>query len=100
MRALASYGRLEETGMPDARRVFDVNFWGLVHGSLAALPHLRREGGALINVGSEVSHASAPLLGMYVASKHAVKCCTDTLRIEVEKIDQSPSPSRLFSRLR
>ena len=87
---VAIYGRLEETGEGDARRLFDTDFWGVVNGSMVALPHLRARGGALINVGSEVSEASAPLLGMYVAAKHAVKGFTDCLRIEVAEIDKAP----------
>jgi len=39
----------------------------------------------LINVGSEVSETAIPLQGHYVASKHAVKGFTDTLRLELEK---------------
>jgi NAD(P)-dependent dehydrogenase (short-subunit alcohol dehydrogenase family) len=53
----------------DARRLFDVNFWGVVDGSLAALPYLERQGGALINLGSFTSDVSAPFMGMYWASK-------------------------------
>jgi short-subunit dehydrogenase len=87
---IGMYGRLDEVSEEDGRRLFDINFWGLVHGSLAALPHLKTNGGALINVGSEVSEAAVPLLGMYVASKHAVKGFTDTLRIEVEEVDEAP----------
>jgi short-subunit dehydrogenase len=84
------YGRLEEVSEADSRRLFDTNFWGVVNGSLAALPCLRTSGGALINVGSEVSDAVVPLRGMYSASKHAVKGFTDALRIEVEEIDKAP----------
>lgn len=80
---VSAYGRLEEVDERDARRIFDVNFWGVVHGSLVALPLLRQQGGALINVGSEVSEAVAPLQGIYSASKHAVKGYTDALRIEL-----------------
>ena len=87
---LGIYGRLDEVSEADARRLFDVNFWGVVNGSLAALPHLKRQGGALINVGSEVSDAYVPLLGMYVASKHAVKGFNDTLRVEIEEVDKAP----------
>ncbi|HYG63825.1 MAG TPA: SDR family oxidoreductase [Thermoanaerobaculia bacterium] len=84
------YGRLEEVSEEDSRRLFDTNFWGVVNGSLAALPHLKREGGVLINVGSEVSDAVVPLQGMYSASKHAVKGFNDALRVEVEEIDKAP----------
>jgi len=84
------YGKLDEVAEADSRRLFDVNFWGMVHGSLVALPHVRRHGGALINVGSEASEVAVPLQGMYSASKHAVKGFTDALRIEVEQLDGAP----------
>ncbi len=84
------YGRLDEVTDEDNRRLFDTNFWGVVYGSLAALPHLKKQGGALINVGSEVSEAVVPLQGMYSASKHAVKGFTDALRVEIEEIDEAP----------
>lgn len=58
--------------------------------SLAALPHLAAQGGALINLGSEVSDAYVPLLGMYTASKHAVKGFTDSLRVEIQQVDKAP----------
>jgi short-subunit dehydrogenase len=80
---VAIYGKLYEVNEQDHRRLFDINFWGVVNGSLAALPHLRRSGGALINIGSEVSDAVIPLQGMYAASKHAVKGFTDALRVEL-----------------
>jgi NADP-dependent 3-hydroxy acid dehydrogenase YdfG len=38
------YGRLEEVDEKDSRRLFDTNFWGVAHGSLAALPHLKVTG--------------------------------------------------------
>ena len=79
------YGLLADVSMEDARRLFDTNYWGTVHGSLVALPHLEASGGALINVGSELSETVIPLQGHYVASKHAVKGFTETLRIELEK---------------
>jgi NADP-dependent 3-hydroxy acid dehydrogenase YdfG len=84
------YGRLDQVSEEDSRRLFDINFWGMVHGSLVALPHLRRQGGALINLGSEASEVAIPMQGMYSASKHAVKGFTDALRIEVEGVDGDP----------
>ncbi|HEX3852735.1 MAG TPA: SDR family oxidoreductase [Polyangiaceae bacterium] len=86
---VAIFGRLDQVSERDSRRLFDINFWGVVNGSLVALPALRASGGALINVGSEVSDAVAPLQGMYSASKHAVKGFTDALRIEVEQLDHA-----------
>jgi short-subunit dehydrogenase len=82
------FGRLDEVSEEDNRRLFDTNFWGVVNGSLVALPHLKASCGALINLGSEVSDAVVPLQGMYSASKHAVKGFTDALRVELEQVDK------------
>lgn len=87
---LAIYGRLDEVSDEDNRLLFDTNFWGIVYGSLAALPHMKSTGGAIINIGSEVSDAYPPLIGMYAASKHAVKGFTDALRVEIEEVDKAP----------
>jgi short-subunit dehydrogenase len=77
------YGMIEDVPLDDARRVFETNYWGIVNGSLAALPYLKANGGALINLGSIVSDTFIPLQGHYTASKHAVKGFTDALRIEL-----------------
>ena len=82
---LSIYGPLEEVPIEDARRLFDVNYWGVVHGCLTAVGQLKERGGALINVGSVVSDRAMPLQGHYSASKHAVKAFTDALRMELEK---------------
>jgi short-subunit dehydrogenase len=87
--AVSIYGRLEQVPDADHRRLFDVNFWGVVNGSMAALPYLKETGGVLINLGSEVSDAVVPLQGMYTASKHAVKGFNDVLRVELDA-DESP----------
>lgn len=77
------YGEIERTPVDDVRRLFETNYFGVVNGSLAALPHLRDRGGALINVGSVLSGVAIPLQGHYAASKHAVKGFTDALRQEL-----------------
>jgi NAD(P)-dependent dehydrogenase (short-subunit alcohol dehydrogenase family) len=79
------YGRLTEVAIEDMRRLFEVNFWGTVYGSRAAVARLRGSGGALINLGSIVSDRAIPLQGAYSASKHAVKAFTDALRMELEE---------------
>jgi NAD(P)-dependent dehydrogenase (short-subunit alcohol dehydrogenase family) len=83
------YGRLEQVGLMDAHRLFETNYWGVVNGTLAALPHLKANGGVLINVGSALSDTGYPLQGHYTASKHAVKGFTDSLRLELER-DHAP----------
>jgi short-subunit dehydrogenase len=82
---IGMYGRLTQMSLSDKRRLFDVNFWGVVHGCRAAVRHLRQSGGAIINIGSVTSDRAVPLLGMYSASKHAVKGYTDSLRMELEE---------------
>lgn len=82
---LGLYGRSEDIPLSDKRRLFDINFWGVVHGCRTALPQLKRHGGALINIGSITSDRATPLLGIYSASKHAVKAYTDALRMELEE---------------
>lgn len=82
------YGRVADVPLADARRLFETNYWGVVHGSLVAVPYLaRRGGGALVNLGSVLSDTAMPLQGHYSASKHAVKGFTDALRIELEHDD-------------
>jgi short-subunit dehydrogenase len=78
------YGRALEVSIDDMRRLFETNFWGVVYGSRVACEHLKESGGALINVGSEVSDIAIPLQAAYSASKHAVKGWTDGLRMELE----------------
>ena len=82
---ISIYGRLQEVSDEDNHRLFQTNFWGVVNGSMEAVKHLKEQGGALINLGSELSDVSVPLQGMYAASKHAVKGFTDSLRMELEK---------------
>jgi NAD(P)-dependent dehydrogenase (short-subunit alcohol dehydrogenase family) len=83
--AVSMYGRIAQISTEDMRRQMDVNYWGQVYGSRAALPHLRRHGGALINVGSALSDRAIPLQGGYCAAKHALKAFTDALRMELEE---------------
>jgi short-subunit dehydrogenase len=84
------YGSQEQTSLEDMQRVMQTNFWGVVHGTLTAVKLMKpRGGGAVINVGSEVSDRSVPLMGTYAASKHAVKAFTESLRMELEK-DNAP----------
>lgn len=82
----ATFGSLEDTPLDDHRRAFDVNYFGLVQGSLTAATHLRkRGGGAIINVGSVLSDRAIIDQGPYSATKHAVRAFTDVLRMELER---------------
>ena len=79
------YGPVLDQSLEDQRRLFDTNYWGVVHGSMVACAHLRKRGGALINVGSVLSDVAIPIQGTYCATKHAVKGYTDALRLELEE---------------
>ena len=79
------YGPVLDQSLPDQRRLFDTNYWGVVHGSIVACQHLRSRGGALINIGSVLSDVAIPIQGTYCATKHAVKGYTDALRLELEE---------------
>jgi short-subunit dehydrogenase len=81
---IGMYGKLTATPLADKRRLFEVDFWGVVHGCRTAVKHLEKSGGAIINIGSVASDRAAPLLGIYSAAKHAVKGYTDALRMELE----------------
>jgi short-subunit dehydrogenase len=79
------YGPVLEQSLDDQRRLFETNYWGVVHGSIVACEQLKQRGGALINVGSVLSDVAIPIQGTYCATKHAVKGYTDALRLELEE---------------
>jgi len=80
---VGAYAKLEELSDADHRRLFDTNYWGVVHCATEALPHLKQNGGALITTGSIASQMPAPVLSSYTASKYAVKGYIDSLRLEL-----------------
>lgn len=81
-----TYGTLEQVPIEDHRRMFDVNYFGVLYGSLAAVQHLRtRGGGTIVNIGSMLSDRAILQQGPYCATKHAVQALTDTLRMELER---------------
>jgi len=93
--SVALYATTLQATTDDMRRLFDVNFWGVVHGSRVAAERLAARfgdaahpgaySGAIVNVGSALSDRAVPLLGIYAAAKHAVKAFTDSLRMDLER---------------
>lgn len=62
--------------------LMDVNFWGTVNCSKAALPYLLESKGSLVGVISIAGYSALPARSGYSASKYAVRGFLDTLRIE------------------
>ena len=82
--AVSLYAPFQETSPEEFRRVIEVNLIGQAYGAMAALPHLKREGGgALIHIGSVESKRSFPLHSAYSASKHGMIGFIDALRVEL-----------------
>src|SRR6476469_10657338 len=77
------FGYLMDTPIEDERKLFETNFWGTRMGCQIAVDCMKETGGTIINLGSEVSVAAQPLLGIYSATKHAVKAITEALRSEL-----------------
>jgi NAD(P)-dependent dehydrogenase (short-subunit alcohol dehydrogenase family) len=76
---------IEGGSYEDFEWLFGINFWGVVHGTKAFLPHLRASGeGHVVNVSSVFGLISVPGQGAYNASKAAVRGFTDALRMELE----------------
>lgn len=62
-----------------------INFWGVVHGTKAFLPHLKAAGdGHIVNVSSVFGLIGVPTQSAYNASKFAVRGFTEALRQELE----------------
>ncbi len=73
-----------DLGIEEFRRITDVTYFGQVHGSLAALEHMRpRDRGVIVNVGSAMAYRSIPLQSAYCGAKHAVKGFTESLLTEL-----------------
>jgi short-subunit dehydrogenase len=74
-----------DDGLSDEfRRIFEVNFYGTVTGTLAVLPAMTARGsGIIVNVSSDSARAPEPGHGAYSASKAAVSVFTESVAHEV-----------------
>ena len=66
-------GTIENESVDDVRRVMEVNFFGVVSASKAAMPHLRASGGRLVTVTSVGGAVGQPFSEAYCAAKFAVE---------------------------
>ncbi|KAA0022537.1 SDR family NAD(P)-dependent oxidoreductase [Antrihabitans cavernicola] len=81
---IAYHGDFEKSEIKDFERIMDVDFWGVVNGTKAFLPHLIASGdGHLINVSSLFGLLSIPGQSAYNSAKFAVRGFTEALRQEM-----------------
>lgn len=78
------YSTIDKLEPDEIRRVTEVTYLGTVHGTLAALKHMRKQGhGTIVQVGSALAFRGIPLQSAYCAAKHAIDGFTDSLRSEL-----------------
>ena len=81
---VALHGPVTELTDEDFRWVMDIDFWGVVHGTQAFLPHLAASGdGQVANVSSVFGLIAVPKQAAYNAAKFAVRGFTEALRQEM-----------------
>jgi butyryl-CoA dehydrogenase len=69
----------------DFEWLMGINFWGVVHGTKAFLPHLKASGeGHVVNLSSVFGLVSVPTQSAYNSAKFGVRGFTDALRIELD----------------
>ena len=78
------FSPVKEMTAEEFRRVTEVTYLGVVHGTLAALRRmLPRNRGRIVQVGSALAYRGIPLQSAYCAAKHAVQGFCDSLRSEL-----------------
>jgi len=81
---IAFHGEVERSEFKDIERIMDVDFWGVVNGTKAFLPHIIASGdGHVVNVSSLFGLLSIPGQSAYNAAKFAVRGFTESLRQEM-----------------
>jgi NAD(P)-dependent dehydrogenase (short-subunit alcohol dehydrogenase family) len=81
---IAHTGDIIDMSFDEIERVVDVDFWGVVNGTKAFLPHLIASGdGNLVNISSLFGLVSIPGQSAYNAAKYAVRGFTEALRMEM-----------------
>ena len=75
---------VHEITSEDFRRVTEVTFLGVVHGTQAALRRmLPRNAGVIVQVGSALAYRGIPLQSAYCSAKHAIQGFSESLRCEL-----------------
>ena len=81
---IAHNGDVEKSDFKDIERIIDVDFWGVVNGTKAFLPHVIASGdGHIVNISSVFGLIAVPGQSAYNAAKFAVRGFTEALRQEM-----------------
>ena len=81
---IAHTGDVEVMAFKDIERIMDVDYWGVVNGTKAFLPHLIASGdGHVVNISSLFGIHSVPGQAAYNSAKFAVRGFTEALRMEM-----------------
>ena len=81
---IAYFGDVEVTEFKDIERVMDVDYWGVVNGTKAFLPHLIASGdGHVVNISSMYGLFAVQGQSAYNSAKFAVRGFTEALRQEM-----------------
>jgi NAD(P)-dependent dehydrogenase (short-subunit alcohol dehydrogenase family) len=102
---LFSAGVTESFTVEQAQALFDVNVFGLLRVTRAALPAMRRKrDGLIVNIGSVLGRVTFPFFGIYGASKFAIEALSESLRyelsglgVEVVLVQPSAYPTPMYS---
>jgi NAD(P)-dependent dehydrogenase (short-subunit alcohol dehydrogenase family) len=79
---------VESMSYDDFEWLMNINFWGVVYGTKAFLPHLKASGeGHAINISSVFGLAGIPSQSAYNSAKFAVRGFTESLRQELDMLD-------------
>jgi len=82
---VAVAANIESVSYDDFEWLMNINFWGVVHGTKAFLPHLKAtRDGHIVNISSVFGLISVPTQGTYNAAKFAVRGFTEALRMELD----------------
>lgn len=78
-------GLTEAFSLDQAKELFDVNLYGIIRMSRAALSHMRpRKSGLIINLSSAAGRFGMPFFGLYCSSKWAMEAYCEALHYELE----------------
>ena len=81
---ISMWARFDELDdLEPLERIMQVNYFGAVYCTHAALPHLKASRGRIVNVASLTGKTGVPTRTGYAASKHAMAGFFDSLRIEL-----------------